>query len=216
MPAYPSHVLAELDGGRYGNCIERDVGIKRTTAIRLLLSLDEMPERPAGFEPTNAPEEPDEDEDEEEREPEPEPEPAAEWPNEEDDAILEDAITSIVAPDPSAIIDRLTMMQSLAIGVMMDVADLAASRMGEGQDGGVTAMRLADTLEENQRLRRGIRDLEETLRAKVNETAMVRKALKQAQANVEAFRTGARVNDAGFKALDRFMREVPRTRGNGA
>jgi hypothetical protein len=65
--------------------------------------------------------------------------------------------------------------------------------------------RLSDALAENERLRRRVADAEETAVARSKEVTSLRTALRRTQANLDAFRKGAAVNDSGFKELRRMM-----------
>ena len=109
-------------------------------------------------------------------------------------------------PEPLDFVDRLLMIQKLANEVLIDLVTVAANAPSASPDSG---SRLADALEENQRLRRKLADATETAVAHKKEAEAVRRAAKQTQANFDALLSQSRTDDSGFKALRKMMQEKP-------
>lgn len=235
LPAAANYILRQMEtGGRYGACIEREVDRTKLRAIRLVLDEDELP-LPR---PWPAPADEQSADQTSLTQPESIEAAAVELARSAslhvvapvDHAEPEDAEPIISAgEDPYEIaigddgasdaISKLLLMQHLATDVILDLAQLAGrwapttQPVAEPQVDDESAYRLSQALDENNRLRRNLNEVTETLRAKAKEVDAVRKALRQVQANLDALRQGSQINDSGFKALDRMMRETPKRNG---
>lgn len=212
-----STLLGQLDfGKRYGGCIEREMNSKRTYKIRLLLDEEQLPPRPhpvvikqaksspvptaGGTGPRPA----------EDPKPMPptEPTPAPEVPEQPETALVVaepdvEVINPILAPlavmgDADAI-SALLQIQNLSLSVVLTVAEMRGRLrepvVEDADERDAQAKRLADTLEENNRLRRKVNDHAETINAKAKEITALRQALKVAQNNLHAIQQNA--NEAG-------------------
>jgi hypothetical protein len=220
----PGHLFKELEGGRYAGAIKRKVGPKRTYAIRLLLEERQMPPKPR---PAKA--EPAEPKTPALALPVVKDEPKAEVetisiapglpvvPPEPSPAPVEPILPPIVAVPASDPLNALLEIQGLAMQAVLGLAE----QMGQGIDLADAAerdaekTRLAETIEENRRLRRKVNDLTETLVAKGKEVEAMRKALNIAQSNMAAIQKAAadapnRERQYGnLKATERFMQARP-------
>lgn len=225
VPQNMAKVFVDLET-TYGRCIAREVNGRRTYAIRLLLDREKLPPRPTGVAEIDTDDYDEADEVEvdevEVDEVEADEVDVPETPEEVDDDDWgepfddDGAFEILETPEPKAehTVDRLLLIQSLATEVLMDVAQLAAATTQPAADEAALT-RLAETLDENARLRRHLAEAKGVAVARANEAEMLRRSLRQVQANLDALRTGAMANDEGFRALDRIMREAPTRRDNG-
>jgi hypothetical protein len=167
-------------------------------------------------------------------EPEPKPHPGPEPGPRPDDPNVNQVALAVVPPEPPvkavepALPPIVAVTASDPLNTLLEIQGLAmqavlglAQQMGTGVDPAEAAerdeekTRLAATLEENQRLRRKVNDLSETLVAKSKENEAMRKALMVAQNNLRAIQeasTGAPDRErqlTNLKATQRFMQERP-------
>lgn len=209
-----SSLLGQLDhGDRYGGCIEREMNSKRTFTIRLLLDVEQLPPRPHPVVIKQAPSSPaaggSGPRPAEDPTPMPpaEPTPAPEAPEQPETAlVLAQPDVEVVHPvlPPLAIVDDadpvaiLLQIQDLSMTAVLAVAKSIGERgepVVDADERDHQAKRLADTLEENNRLRRKVNDHAETISAKTKEINALRQALKVAQGNLHAIQQNA--NEAG-------------------
>lgn len=216
LPPATAYLFRQLEeGGRYGHCIDRQLNGTAVRSIRLRLSEEELPRprpwpAPKREEPAPEPTE----------QPAPEVEPA---PVAEPEATFDGRGIAVVGPrlDTAQVpvgaddaIAKLLLVQSLATDVILDLAEMAGRQAAQApSEDGALLHRMSQALEENNRLRRNLAEVTETLRARTKEVDTVRKALRQTQANLDALRTGSQVNDSGFRALNKMMTERPRPNG---
>ena len=192
----PAAIWSELEeGGIYGNCIHRDKRPKRTDKITLLLTEAEMPPKPRHLkaaadrtifvQPVASAPEP------EPAEPEPAPVPPEPQPEPVED-IIEDIVSPEIPPLVVVSDEPIDVALSLADGVSRLVQALlvqGAEPKGESSpDAEEQAVRLAQMIEENNRLRRKVNDLTETVRAKGTECEGLHKALRVSEANLKTLR----------------------------
>jgi hypothetical protein len=182
-----AQLLSELDsGGRYGGCIEREMNSRKTYKIRLLLDAGQLPPRPPVRNPAAGGTGPRPVEDPQPTPaPEPEPEPVPDEPEAVEPTLVPLALADADPVDLLLKINKMSMDAALAI----------AATIGQSRDQDDVARRLADTLEENNRLRRKVNDQAETISAKVKEINALRQALNLAQSNLAAIQQSA--NEAG-------------------
>lgn len=223
-----SSLLSEMAGGRFGDMIERvysDSG-KTTRTLRLLIT--DLPPKPWSDEPAEPTERTD-------------PLDLVRAVQERLDAELPeprgvDAVKVALAgpaPEPTpepveAISDwsdlpipDLAMMGLRIMSEVLVKATVAAD-VAQVESNDLMAQRLAAALEEAQRANERARKVQaqlaeatETIVARTAEARAVRKAKQQVEANLAALLRGERPsNDSGYRALDRTMREVPRTRAS--
>jgi hypothetical protein len=186
----PSIVYGALDNGAHApglaGCIARDFRNhqKRTYKITLLLKPDEMPPRPkrivsdggTGPRPVPVPVP-------EPEQPKPAPAPAPE-PEPEAVETVEPTIPPLVVVGAEKPID---LALSLSDKVNLLIAELlvnGATPTDDSPDKDEQAERLAQMIEESNRLRRKVSDHVETIRAKTAENEGLRKALVLAQNNL--------------------------------
>jgi hypothetical protein len=134
--------------------------------------------------------------------------------------LVEPTLPPIVAVPASDPLNALLEIQGLAMQAVLGLAQ----QMGQGVDPQDAAdrdaekARLATTLEENQRLRRKVNDLTETIVAKSKENEAMRRALMTAQSNLAAIQKaaadapGRERQLANLRATERFMQERPAVR----
>jgi hypothetical protein len=219
-----SQLIGELDTGIYGGCIKRDTGIRRTYAITLLLAEDEMPPKPRHL--RAAPEktlfvQPVASDPDPEPEPEPEPIPVPPEPQPEpvvDTAVVVETVEPVIPPLVVVSDEPLDLALTAATSVAKVIEALlvrGAEAKGEpSPDAEEMAVRLAQTIEENNRLRRKVNDLSETVQAKAKECEGLHKALRVSEANLKTLRetvaVGSRERDvARLKGNQRFVAERP-------
>ena len=123
----------------------------------------------------------------------------------------------VASSDP---INTLLEIQGLAMQAVLGLTQ----QIGAGPDPDASAERdaertkLAATLEENQRLRRKVNELAETVNAKSKENEAVRKALMVAQSNLRAIQQAnadapqRERQLANLRATEKFMQERPAVR----
>jgi hypothetical protein len=171
----PATTFAALDNGLHGpglaGCIARETIQKRTYKITLLLKPDEMPPRPrrivddGGTGPRPVPEM--------------EPEPQA----------VEPTIPPLVVAgtlDPLDLaLDATDTLAKLITELVMRRATPATEAQPDSDE---QAIRLAQTIEENNRLRAKVNDQAETIRAKAKETEGLRRALMASEHNLKTLR----------------------------
>ena len=214
-----SAIFAELEeGGIYGACILRDKHRpKRTYKITLLLAEDEMPpkprhlkaapERTISVQPVAS-----------DPEPQPEPEPAPVPPEPQPQP---EPVEDVVTPEIPPLVVLSEEPLDLALTAADDIAKVIQALLVQGarpaepnSDTEEISVRLAQTIEENNRLRRKANDLAETVRAKSAECEGLHKALRVSEANLKTLREtvaiGTRERDmARLKGNQRFVAEKP-------
>jgi hypothetical protein len=238
----PGAMLRELERGAYAGAIKRVKGEKRTYRVELMLTDEQMPPRPQPVKTTKV--EPDRTPVKVKATSDPAPSPVGPVPDPKtpppgprpddpnvkpelavvpSDAPLvpvEPALPPIVAVPASDPLNALLEIQGLAMQAVLGLAQ----QMGQGVDPQDAAdrdaekARLATTLEENQRLRRKVNDLTETLVAKGKEIEAMRRALMTAQSNLAAIqKASADAPDrerqlANLRATQKFMQAKPAVR----
>lgn len=119
---------------------------------------------------------------------------------------------------PAPPIDSLLHIQSLAAGALIALSQMAGyveQTTDEARGKDVQAERLAEALEENQRLRTRVKLQEDTIVAKGKEITGLRKSMLQLQANLDAIRGSGQVNHEALRALrerEQLMQERPRVK----
>jgi hypothetical protein len=245
-----SQLLQEMDHGRFAGLISREVGPKRTYAIKLLLTEDQLPPRPplltlkaiepkANGGPTDprTTQEPKPPATEPEQAPvttpsvppdvEPEPEPEVNDPQPEpteDEQLADEATLPSVptyAVEATEPIDALLMIQHLAMQAAIGIAgQLGQPPAPENDRAELHAVqeRLADTLDENQRLRRKLADVCETTNAKAKECEALRKALMVSSSNLKALQAASNQGPslerklANLKNVQSFIASPPKAK----
>jgi len=226
-----SQLLQELETGRYGGCISRDINGKRTYAIRLNLSEAEMPRKPQPVvtkkvEPTKpvprdvaealvkprigdtrpAPVAPT---------PPPAPTPTPRPMAAQDKAPSPTLAVATDTPTPTTVeptippmlaitgnlADVLTQIQQLSFQAwMLSVTGTETAPPVSDEQ----AVRLAETLEENNRLRRKCNDQSETLRATLKERDGLRQQIMLLQNNLRVVQEASNGSGNLERKLNRF------------
>lgn len=203
-----SQLLNELEHGRYGGCISRDVDGKRTYAIRLNLSEAEMPPRPqpvvtkqvepakpkiGDTRPVAAPPPP---------APPATPRPMVAVATEPATATVEPAIPPVMAITGN-LPDVLTQIQNLSFQAwLLSVTTTEPAPAPPVSD--EQAERLAATLEENNRLRRKCNDQAETLRSTLKERDGLRQQVMLLQNNLRVVQETSNGASELERKLNRF------------
>jgi hypothetical protein len=180
----PATTFQSLDSGSHSpmlaGCIARDTIQKRTYKITLLLKPDEMPPRPkrivsdggTGPRPVPVPEP---------EQPKPAPEPESE--------AVEPTIPPLVAVGIHDELDLALHATDTLAKLVTEILMRRAMPATDAQpDNDEQAIRLAQTIEENNRLRAKVNDQAETIRAKTKETEGLRRALMVSENNLKTLR----------------------------
>lgn len=230
-------LLQDLGGGKYGNAIYRDDrGAKnKLYSLQLLIGEELLPPDPRPPKPEPEPEP------EVIEEPEPEEIGVADVPDTKrlspvpvardetyslpdvttmnGNGHVEEPVTFTPRVRPEPPIDALLHIQSLAAGALIALSQMAgyldpsATEARAADD--VVAERLAKALEENERLRRKVKEHEETIYAQGKENRGLRQSVLQLQANLDAIRNGGQVNHEALRALrdrEKLMQEKPKVK----
>jgi hypothetical protein len=191
-----SQLLADLESGRMGGCIRRHTNGKRTYTIELLLAEAELPPKPhpvivrkaddtGDSRPAPVAEEPP-------PAPTTAPSPIAAVTDEPAQASVEPTLPPVVAVSGN-LGDVLTQIQQLSFQAWM----LSATSTGEPAPpvSDEQAVRLAETIDENNRLRRKVNDQAETIRATIKERDGLRQQVMLLQNNLRVVQEAS--NGAG-------------------
>ena len=242
-----SAMVRELETGAYAGAIARTKAPTRTYRVELLLTDEQMPPKPFPVKTTKVEPErlavtekpkadggtgprPADPTPEPKPHPGPPPGPRPEDPNTKPELavvppgpapeLVEPALPPIVAVPASDPLNALLEIQGLAMQAVLGLAQ----QMGQGVDPQDAAdrdaekARLAATLEENQRLRRKVNELTETIVAKGKENDAMRKALMVAQSNLAAIQKASADSPdrerqlANLRATQKFMQAKPAVR----
>jgi hypothetical protein len=240
-----SQVIREMDHGRFAGLVSRELGSRKTYAIKLLLTEDQMPPRPARLSiqaieanggptdprttqepkppqqaPVTTPSVPPElPETPEPKVDDPQPEPDVEAEQLTDEAtLLSVPSMSVEATEP---IDALLMIQHLAMQAALGIASVIGqvpAPAPEGDEMDAIKVKLAETLEENQRLRLKCNANAETAHAKAKECDALRKALMVSSSNLKAMQQASGQGPelerklANLKQVQRFVAEPPKAK----
>lgn len=227
-----NQLVGHLDNGRYAGCVSRLTNGKRTLKIRLLLTPEEMPPRPTplrvrSVQPAelSAPQEDDDPEPEPvvvplPDDPEPEPEPEVIEVDDDDVEEIDDVVTTLVplaAVASDEIVDTILTMSQLCTQLLLGVSSLGQPAPSTTDE--QARERHAVTLAENERLRRKVNDVQETLVAKTREIEQLRKSLTITNANYKALQDnrangqGREQNLARLNGTQKAIAAIPTRRG---